>query len=256
MLRPRPAAKEKPMDRPRVVTRSEWNAARKELLANEKEVTRQRDALAAERRKLPMVRVEKAYAFEGPSGRETLRELFGARRQLLVYHFMFDPAWDEGCKSCSCFMDQVAGAIVHLGAKDTRLVVVSRAPIGKIEAFRRRMGWSFHWVSSQGSDFNYDFHATLDEGKGSVEYNYADARQLVSAGKLWSTNGELPGLSVFLRDGDDVFHTYSVYTRGLDAMLNMYNFLDLTPLGRQEEGDRAQGWIRHHDKYPEDVKTL
>jgi predicted dithiol-disulfide oxidoreductase (DUF899 family) len=243
------------MDHPRIASRAEWLAARRELLAKEKELTRARDALSAERRQLPMVRIEKPYAFEGPSGRETLRDLFGGRRQLLTYHFMFDPAWEEGCKSCSCFADQFAGSIVHLAARDTRLVVVSRAPIAKIEAFRRRMEWGFHWVSSADSDFNYDFQATLDEDHGSTEYNYADAKDLVRAGKLWYTKGELPGLSVFLREGEAVFHSYSVYQRGLDAGLNMYNFLDLTPLGRQEEGDRVQGWIRHHDKYPADLRA-
>jgi predicted dithiol-disulfide oxidoreductase (DUF899 family) len=243
------------MTSPNVVSRAEWLAARRELLRKEKELTRQRDAMSAELRKLPMVRVEKQYAFEGPSGRETLRDLFGSRRQLMTYHFMFDPSWEEGCKSCSCFADQFAGAIVHLAAKGTRFVAVSRAPIAKIQAFRARMGWSFHWVSSLDSDFNYDFQATLDAERGSLEYNFANAQRLVEQGKLWVAKGELPGLSVFLREGDDVFHTYSVYQRGLDTCLNMYNFLDMTPLGRQEEGDHTQGWIRHHDKYPENVKA-
>jgi predicted dithiol-disulfide oxidoreductase (DUF899 family) len=240
----------------KIVTPTEWLVARKELLAKEKEFTRQRDALTAARRKLPMVEIQKPYTFEGPGGRESLLDLFGKRRQLIVYHFMFDPAWGEGCKSCSSFADQFAGAIVHLGARDTRFVVVSRAPIAKIEAFRERMGWPFHWVSSGDGDFNYDFHVTLDEARGSVEYNYTSAKALAEAGKLWMTKGELPGLSVFLRDGDAVFHTYSLYQRGADSLISMYNFLDLTPLGRQEEGDRIQGWIRHHDKYPEDVRAL
>jgi predicted dithiol-disulfide oxidoreductase (DUF899 family) len=243
------------MNLPRIVSSAEWLAARRELLAKEKELTRRRDALSAELRALPMVRVDKPYVFEGPAGRETMRGLFGARRQLLTYHFMFDPAWDEGCKSCSCFADQFAGSVVHLAAKDARLVVVSRAPIAKIEAFRKRMGWTFHWVSSGEGDFNYDFQATIDEDRGSSEYNFASTKELLATGKIWYAKGELPGLSVFLRDGDDVFHTYSVYQRGLDACLNMYNFLDMTALGRQEEGDRIQGWIRHHDKYPEDVRT-
>ena len=237
------------MDRPKVVSRAEWLVARKELLAREKESSRQRDALSAERRKLPMVKIDKEYVFDGPNGRKTLRDLFGGQRQLIVYHFMFDPSWDEGCKSCSHFMDNSEGAIVHLGARDTAFAVVSRAPLAKIESFKRRMGWMFPWFSSFGSDFNYDFHVTLDEAEGSAEYNYASAADLVKAGKLWSEKGELPGLSVFLRDGDSVFHTYSTYQRGLDLPLNTYNFLDLSPLGRQEDGDRAQGWIRHHDKY-------
>src|SRR5262249_44922542 len=159
----------------------------------------------------------------------------GSKPQLLTYHFMFDPAWDEGCKSCSCFADQFEGSIVHLAAKDTAFVVVSRAPLAKIDPFKRRMGWRFDWVSSFDSEFNYDFQATLDEAKGSKEHNFARATELNKAGKLWLTKGELPGLSAFFRDGDRVFHTYSVYQRGLDACLNMYNFLDMTPLGRQEE---------------------
>lgn len=243
-------AKESKMEHPRIVPRAEWLLARKELLAREKEFNRQRDSLSAERRKLPMVKVEKEYSFEGPAGSVKLRDLFGSRRQLIVYSFMFDPDWDQGCKSCSHLMDNSAGSIVHLGARDTSFVAVSRAPLAKIEAFKRRMGWNFPWLSSGGSDFNYDFHVTLDREAGSVEYNYAKVSDLVSAGKLWTDKGELPGLSVFLREGDDVFHTYSTYGRGLDLFLNTYNFLDVTPLGRQEEGDRIQSWIRHHDKYP------
>jgi predicted dithiol-disulfide oxidoreductase (DUF899 family) len=237
------------MDRPRVVSRDEWLVARNELLRKEKESTRQRDALSAERRKLPMVRIDKEYVFEGPNGRTNLRDLFEGRRQLAVYHFMFDPSWDEGCKSCSHFMDNIAGGIVHFAARDTSFAVISRAPLRKIEPFKKRMGWTFRWLSSFDSDFNYDFHVTLDEAAGSDEYNYAKATALVQAGKLWSAKGELPGLSFFLRDGDSVFHTYSTYQRGLDLLLNTYNFLDLSPLGRQEEGDRTQAWIRHHDRY-------
>jgi predicted dithiol-disulfide oxidoreductase (DUF899 family) len=162
---------------------------------------------------------------------------------------MFDPAWAEGCKSCSHFMDNAQGAIVHLTARNTAFVVVSRAPLEKIEAFKSRMGWNFPWLSSFGSDFKYDFHVTLDPAAGSAEYNYASASELVKARKLWSEHGELPGLSVFLRDGKAVFHSYSAYQRGLDLPLSTYNFLDLTPLGRQEESDRAQSWIQHHDRY-------
>ena len=247
---------EKRVDLPKVVTQTEWLAARKELLAKEKEFTRQRDALSAERRKLPMVKIEKQYVFEGPHGQANLRDLFGDRRQLIIYHFMFDPTWDEGCKSCSHMADNFAGSIVHLAARDTSFAVISRAPIAKIEAFRRRMGWAFPWLSSYGTDFNYDLHVTLDPTEASIEYNYANAAELVKAGKLWSEKGELPGLSVFLRDGDSVFHTYSTYTRGLDLFLNTYNFLDLTPLGRQEEGERVQGWIRHHDRYPTELVAV
>jgi predicted dithiol-disulfide oxidoreductase (DUF899 family) len=238
------------MDRPRVVTEAEWLRARKALLVKEKQASRERDELATERRRLPMVRIEKEYVFDGPNGRVRLLDLFDGRRQLIVYHFMFDPSWDEGCKSCSHFMDNSQGAVVHLAARDTAFAVVSRAPLSKIEAFKKRMGWGFPWVSSYGTDFNYDFHVTLDTDAKSVEYNYTNAADLVKAGKLWSDKGELPGLSVFLREGDTVFHTYSAYQRGLDLPLNTYNFLDFTPLGRQEEDGRIQAWIRHHDRYP------
>ncbi len=194
-------------NRPNVVSRAEWLVARKELLAREKESVRQRDALSAERRKLPMVEIQKEYIFEGPNGRANLRDLFGRNRQLFTYHFMFDPSWDEGCKSCSHLIDNVAGAIVHLAVRDTSFAAISRAPLAKIAVFQKRMGWTFPWLSSSGNDFNYDFHVTLDEAEGSVEYNYADAAALLKAGKIWYTKGELPGLSVFLRDGDRVFHT-------------------------------------------------
>ena len=237
-------------DRPSVVSQSEWIAARKAHLAKEKEFTRQRDALSAEHRKLPMVKVEKEYTFDSPTGRVTLRDLFGKHEQLIVYHFMFDPIWDQGCKSCSHFMDNAAGSIAHLAARNTSFVAVSRAPLTKIESFQQRMGWTFPWYSSMGNDFNYDFHVTLDEALGSVEYNYVNASELVKARKLWSNKGELPGLSAFLREGEQVFHTNSVYQRGLDLFLNTYNFLDVTPLGRQEGEDKTQSWIRHHDNYP------
>ena len=231
------------MQRPAIASRDEWTAARKRLLAKEKEFSRQRDALSAERRKLPMVAIDKAYAFQGPDGRCTLAELFEGKRQLMVYHFMFGPDEDEGCAACSLVADNFASSIVHLAALDTAFVVVSRAPIEKIERFRKRMGWTFPWLSSFGTDFNYDFQSTLDE-KHAV-YNYAP----VSAQPEGRPHeGEREGLSVFLRDGDRVFHTYSTYQRGLDAIMNTYNLLDLTPLGRQEE-DGIMWWVRHHDKY-------
>jgi predicted dithiol-disulfide oxidoreductase (DUF899 family) len=232
------------MERPELVSRAEWLLARKELLTKEKEFTRQRDALSAHRRKLPMVQIEKAYVFEGPNGRTRLLDLFEGRRQLIIYHFMFDPSWDEGCKSCSYLADNFQGGIVHLAARDTSFAAISRAPLAKIESFKRRMQWTFRWLSSYGSDFNYDFHVTLDEAAGSVEYNYANAAALAQ------TEGEYPGLSVFLRDGDTVFHTYSTYQRGLDLLINTYNYLDLTPLGRQEKQGGGMAWLRHHDKYP------
>jgi predicted dithiol-disulfide oxidoreductase (DUF899 family) len=256
-MNPQSKAEETKKKVPKVVSRGEWLAARKNLLAKEKELTRQRDMLSAELRRLPAVKIDKPYTFEGPDGRKSLRDLFGKRSQLLVYHFMFDPAAEEGCKHCSHFADNFNGAIVHLGARDTAVAVISRAPLAKIEAFKKRMGWSFPWLSSFTNDFNYDFHVTLDEDKGSVEYNFANASELVAARKLWITKGELPGLSFFLGDGNDVFHTYSTYGRGLDLFLNTYNFLDVSPLGRQEENEPPQSWIRYHDRYPaDDLVTL
>jgi len=245
-----PKTAENIWDRPKIVSRDEWLVARKKLLAKEKEATRRRDALSAERRQLPMVKIEKDYVFEGPGGRANLRDLFGPRRQLIVYHFMFDPAWDEGCKHCSHVADNFEGAVVHLAARDTAFAAISRAPFAKIESFKKRMGWTFPWLSSFAGDFNYDFHVTLDEAEGSVEYNYGSVPELLEAGKIWYPKGEMPGLSVFLRDGDSIFHTYSTYQRGLDLFLNTYNYLDMTPLGRQEHGERIQAWVRHHDRYP------
>jgi predicted dithiol-disulfide oxidoreductase (DUF899 family) len=235
------------MDTSRIVSRPEWLAARKEPLLKEKEFTRQRDALSAQRRELPMVRIENTYVFDGPNGPTGLLDLFGGRPQLILYHFMFDLAWDEGCKSCSFLADNFTGAILHLDAANTAFAVVSKAPLAKLDAFKKRMGWTFPWVSSFANDFNYDFHVTLDEAHGAVEYNYHQAAALKKAGKIWIEKGELPGLSVFLRDGDDILHTYSTYQRGLDLFLNTFNYLDVTPLGRQE--DRPMAWVRHHDKY-------
>lgn len=238
------------MGLPRVVDRSEWLARRREVLAEEKELTRHRDAVSARRRELPMVAVDKEYRLTGPGGPVGLLELFNGQRQLIAYHFMFDPDWDAGCPSCSFLADTIGQASVHLAARDTAFVVVSRAPLDKIEAFRRRMGWEFIWVSSYGTDFNLDFQVTLDETARGAQYNYAETQALVDAGKIWTRRGEMPGLSVFLRDGERVYHTYSTYQRGLDALLNVYNYLDLTPLGRQDaEGPNPMAWIRHHDSY-------
>ena len=226
-----------------VVSKGEWVEARKRLLAREKEFTRQRDALSAERRKLPMVKIEKEYVFQGPEGRRTLADLFDGKRQLLVYHFMFGPDDDDGCPACSFVADNFASGLMHLAARDTAFAVISRAPLDKIKRFKKRMGWSFPWLSSFGTDFNYDFQVTLDE-KHTV-YNYAP----VSAQPEGRPReGEREGLSVFLRDGKRVFHTYSTYQRGLDPFLNTYNFLDVTPLGRQEEKGIMR-WLRYHDKY-------
>jgi predicted dithiol-disulfide oxidoreductase (DUF899 family) len=228
----------------KTVSHEEWVAARKELLAKEKEFTRQRDALSAARRALPMERVTKEYTFQGAEGRATLRDLFGSRRQLIVYHFMFDPSWDEGCKSCSFLADNFDGSVVHLAARDTAFVAISRAPLAKLQAFKERMGWSFPWLSSFESDFNYDYHVSFrpeDKEAGNVEYNYTKGAFPVS---------EAPGASVFFREGDQIFHSYSTYARGLDILLSTYNYLDLTPLGRNE-ADLPYGmaWVRHHDKY-------
>jgi predicted dithiol-disulfide oxidoreductase (DUF899 family) len=233
------------IENPRVVSESEWLAARKELLAKEKEFTRQRDALSTERRKLPWVRVDKEYTFESPSGKKTLADLFGKRNQLIVYHFMLAPGWEEGCPGCSFLGDHFDGTVIHLAHRDTALTAVSRAPWPEIEAFKKRMGWSFPWVSSYGSDFNYDHHVsfTPDEmAAGKVLYNYQETK---------FPREEGPGASVFYKDQTGgIFHTYSTYGRGLDILLGTYNLLDLTPKGRDEEGmNSSMGWLRHHDKY-------
>ena len=231
------------MDRPKVVSRAEWLVARKALLEREKAATRQRDALAAERRALPMVKVEKDYVFDGPRGERSLRDLFEGKRQLIVYHFMFDPSWEEGCKSCSFLADTFNGAVLHLPARDTSFAAISRAPLAKLQAFQKRMGWTFPWYSSAESTFNYDFHVSFppEQDMKTAAYNYGNGGFPTS---------EAPGASVFLRDGDDVFHTYSSYARGLDQMIGTYNFLDLTPLGRNEENlSYGMEWVRHHDQY-------
>jgi len=230
---------------PDVVTRAEWLTARKALLAKEKELTRQRDALNAERRRLPMVRIEKEYLFEGPEGKATLLDLFGGRRQLIIGHFMFHPDWDEGCPSCSAGADEMSeGLFKHLHARDTALVQVSRAPFAKIARYQAKKGWTWPWYSSYGSDFNYDFHVTLDESVLPVEYNYRTAAEHRRAGTGYYVEGdapiEAPGTSVFLRDGDAVFHTYSNYARGAEMTGGSYYRLDLTPLGRQEDWEEPK----------------
>ena len=238
------------MNHPNVVSQAEWLAARKQLLAREKEFTRRRDELSAERRKLPMVKVEQEYIFEGPKGPTSLRDLFEDHPQLIIYHFMFDPDWAEGCKGCSFFADNFVGSLVHLAARSTSFAVISRAPLSKIEKFKKRMGWNFPWLSSFGNDFNYDFRVTLDPERPDYEYNYTNAEVLLKAGKIWFPKGEMPGLSIFFRKGDNIFHSYSSYQRGTDLFLNTYNFLDLTPFGRQEENEKMFDWLRHHDQYP------
>jgi predicted dithiol-disulfide oxidoreductase (DUF899 family) len=236
------------MMRHRVVSREEWLAERKELLAREKALTRLRDELSAARRALPWVKVEKPYAFDGPDGRETLADLFGGRSQLVVYHFMFGPGWDHGCPSCSFLCDHIDGALVHLAHRDVTLLAVSRGPYSQLAAFRERMGWRFKWVSSSASDFNHDFHVSFTESErasGKVYYNY---------GPQDPGPEELPGVSVFYKDASgDVFHTYSSYARGGDILIGTYNWLDLVPKGRDEDGLAfTMAWVRHHDRYGDD----
>ena len=222
------------MDLPKITSREEWLEARKRLLAKEKVATRVRDELRAERQALPMVEVEKDYVFEGPEGEASLLDMFGERRQLIVQHFMFDPKWEDGCPSCTYFSEDL-GYLPHLHEKDTSFVVISRAPLQKIEAYKRKKGWIFSWYSSFGSDFNYDFHVTMDESVAPAEYNYRSAAEHRRSGMPWYTEGEQPGVSVFLREGERVFHTYSAFARGSEHLVSTAMFLDLTPLGRQED---------------------
>jgi len=235
----------------RIVSRDEWLAARQAHLVREKEFTRLRDQLSAERRELPWVKVEKLYVFDGPNGKETLADLFDGRSQLIVYHFMLGPEWEEGCKSCSFLADHIDGSVIHLAHRDVTFVVVSRAPLAKIEAYKQRMGWRFKWVSSYGSDFNSDYHVSFtkeDLAKGKMSYNY-QVRESQS-------EGEAPGASVFYKDGTgDIFHTYSAYARGLDMLVGAYNYLDLVPKGRDEDGlSFTMDWVRRHDEYEDDPK--
>lgn len=238
------------MSLPTIVSHDEWLVARLALLAKEKDLTRARDALNEERRRLPMVEVVKPYVFAGPNGKATLLDLFENRRQLIIQHFMFDPTWDEGCPTCSCDADSL-GNLAHLHARDTTFAAVSRAPIDKIEPFRKRMRWTFPWYSALDTDFNYDFHVTLDRSVGSVEYNYRAIDSLDEA-----ESSEMPGVSAFIRDGDSVFHTYSTYGRGTDLNNTAYTYLDMTALGRQEGwggtpdlNGQGQDWVRQHDRY-------
>jgi predicted dithiol-disulfide oxidoreductase (DUF899 family) len=235
------------MSLPEVVTREQWLSARKALLANEKELTRRRDALNAERRRLPMVLMDKPYVFEGPGGEVGLLDMFEGRRQLILGHFMFHPDWHDGCPSCSAGADEISdGLMRHLAVRDTTLAYVSRAPLAKLEDYKARKGWTFPWYSSYGSDFNYDFHVTIDAAAGSTEYNYRTAEEHAARGLGFFTDPaqqpfEMPGTSYFLRDGDRVFHTYSNYARGAEMTGGSYYFLDLTALGRQEEWEEPKG---------------
>ncbi|MFL6584280.1 MAG: DUF899 domain-containing protein [Chthoniobacterales bacterium] len=228
-----------------VVSRAEWLVAREDFLRREKEFTRDRDALNAARRALPMVKIDDNYLFAGPDGKETLGELFKGRSQLIVYHFMLGPGWGEGCKNCSYLADHFDGANIHLPHRDVTFVAISRAPYPEIAAYHRRMGWKFKWLSSHGNDFNFDYHvsATAEEqAKGTMYYNYTT--------QDWA-NEEMPGLTVFYKDqSGDVFHTYSTYGRGLDTLIGTYNFLDLVPRGRGEDGlEFTMEWVRRHDQY-------
>jgi predicted dithiol-disulfide oxidoreductase (DUF899 family) len=228
----------------KVVSAAEWLVARKDLLTREKQLTRLRDEVSRHRLELPWVKVEKEYIFDGPDGEQTLADLFDGRRQLIVYHFMLGPGWKEGCKSCSYLADHFDGANWHLPHRDVSFVVVSRAPLPEIQAYQNRMGWRFKWLSSHGTDFNFDYHVSFtkeDEEKGTAYYNYT-TQEFVS--------DELPGLSVFYKDENgDVFHAYSTYGRGLDILVGAYNLLDLVPKGRDENPDATMDWVRRHDEY-------
>jgi len=239
------------MGQSKVVSPAEWLAARKELLKKEKEFSRLRDQLSQQRREMPWEKVEKSYLFDGPKGKETLADLFGGRSQLIMYHFMLGPGWAEGCPSCSYLSDHIDGSVVHLAARDVRLAVVSRAPYAEIEAFKKRMGWKFHWVSSNAIDFNYDYHVSMSKdelGKGEVYYNYSMQK---------FPSEERPGTSVFYKDaGGNIYHTYSSYGRGLDILVGAYNWLDIAPKGRDEAAlKHTMAWVRHHDKYEEGYKV-
>ncbi|HYL63520.1 MAG TPA: DUF899 domain-containing protein [Candidatus Methylomirabilis sp.] len=234
------------IEQPRVVSEKEWIAARKELLAKEKALTRQRDALAEERRKLPWLRVEKNYVFDTASGKKSLADLFGGKSQLAIYHFMLGPDWEQGCPSCSLLADHFDGLGIHLLQRDVKLMIVSRAPLAKIEGFKKRMGWRFPWASSFGSDFNFDYGVSVAKEDAQKEhiYNYALTK---------FPSEERPGMSVFYRNANnEVFHTYSIYGRGLEDFMSVYAILDRVPKGRDEAGlSHGMAWVRHHDRYPE-----
>ncbi len=228
-----------------IVSQDQWLAARKALLAKEKEFTRARDALSAERRTLPWVKIDKNYVFDGRAGKQSLADLFDGRGQLIVYHFMLGPGWKDGCPSCSFLADHFDGAAIHLAQRDVTLVVVSRAPLAEIEAYQQRMGWKFKWVSSFGTDFNHDFHVSFapeEKARGKVEYNYSMTE---------FPSEEPPGLRVFANgEHGAVFHTYSSYARGLDILIGAYNFLDFAPKGRDEDKlPWSMAWVRRHDEY-------
>jgi predicted dithiol-disulfide oxidoreductase (DUF899 family) len=236
------------MSIPRIVSAAEWLAARKELLAEEELAAEMLTRVRDRRRDLPAVLVQKDYVFDGPEGKLSLLDMFEGRRQLIVQHFMFDPAWDQGCPVCSYQADNV-GDLAHLHARNTTFAAVSRAPIGKIEVFRQRMGWPFPWYSSLGSDFNYDFHVTHDEAVAPTEWNFRTKQELIDMGDAWAARpGEQGAVSVFYRDGDSVLHTYTGY-KAADLLCATDQYLDLTPLGRQD----ADVELLHHDRYASDL---
>jgi predicted dithiol-disulfide oxidoreductase (DUF899 family) len=228
------------MSLPDVVSREQWLEARRQLLAREKEYTRKRDALNADRRRLPMVKIDQEYVFEGPDGQVTLAELFQGRRQLIVQHVMFGPDWEQPCPGCSASLAELSqGALDHLATRETTFVLTSRAPYAKIAAKATERGWSFPWYSSFGSEFNYDYQVTLDADRGLVDYNYRPVAETLDEER----SAELPGYSCFLREGDEVFHTYSTYGRGTDHLVFTYGLLDLTALGRQEDWEEPKGRV-------------
>ena len=230
---------------PPITTREAWLAARKELLAEEKALTRQRDAVNAKRRRLPMVRLVKPYVFGTPQGDKTLLNLFDGCRQLIVYHFMFDPAWDDGCPSCSGLVDGL-GDLSYLDTRDTRFALISRAPSAKLERYKAKRGWMVPWYSSFGSDFNYDFHVTFDETIAPFEHNFRTKAQLQELGETRFGPGESQGLSAFFRIDDSVFHSYSTYARGVEGLTNSFSLLDTTVYGRQQDfEDSPAGWPQH-----------
>ncbi|MEP7112906.1 MAG: DUF899 domain-containing protein [Ilumatobacteraceae bacterium] len=232
------------MTLPEIVDRDEWRKARIALLTDEKAMTKERDVLSTKRRRLPMVRIDKDYQFDGPDGSATLPDLFDGRRQLIIQHFMFDPSWDEGCPSCTAASDELSpGLLSHLNARDTSFAVVSRAPLEKLQRYKHERSWTFAWYSSFGSDFNYDFHVTLDASVAPVESNFRGPEELAERGFEWMLEGssEQPGYSVFLAINGEVFHTYSAFGRGTEWLGGSYAFLDFTALGRQEDWEEPKG---------------
>ena len=229
----------------RIVSKNDWLAARSALLKEEKEFTKLRDKLGRQQRDMPWLLVDKEYLFDGPNGKQTLSDLFEGRSQLIVYHFMYDPDWDAGCPSCSFWADNFNGIIVHLNQRDVTMLAVSRAPYGKIEKYKKRMGWNLKWVSSYDNDFNFDYHVSftseeLEKNEGYYNFTIVEP-----------DSSELPGISIFYKDHSDrIFHTYSAYSRGIDILNSAYNYLDLVPKGRDEAGQEfAQFWVRRHDEY-------